>query len=62
MKKQIIVILIGCVVTITVRIIIDYFKLGVLTIPTRDNIIIAIIIAILVSFVVKLPTKKTNKP
>jgi hypothetical protein len=61
LKKLVINILIACVVTITVRIIIDYFKFGYFTIPSKDNIIIAIIIAVLISFLVKLPIKGPKK-
>jgi len=61
-KKRLLHILIGFVVILGLRNLIHYFKTGAFTIPTTDDIIVSIIIAVVVSFSMKLPKKVTSTP
>lgn len=59
-KKRLLHILAGFVVILGLRNVIHYFKTGAFTIPTTDDIIVSIIIAVVVSFTTKLPRKKVT--
>ncbi len=61
MKRRIFIIFIGSLVTIAARVFIDYFKTKEFAVPDRDNIIIAILIALVVSFAVKPPKRAPKK-